>query len=108
MFFVCRYCDKEITLSKLFVSQNQPRIIFNQLADKILQLIKDNPGLVVRNKTPFVDSVFDATLLECRVHGGHVNRYRPLTQEEIPESIRPLISSSPEQRSPSVQQPLVS
>lgn len=59
------------------------------LERKVGELAQNNSGLIVRNKIPFVN-IPGATFLEVN-YGNHINRYRPLNQEEIPESVRPLI-----------------
>ncbi len=59
------------------------------LEKRLGKLAQDNSGLIVRNRIPFVD-IPEATLLEVN-YGNHINRYRPLTQQEIPESVRQLI-----------------
>jgi len=59
------------------------------LEKKVSELAQNNPGLIVRNRIPFVN-IPEATFLEVD-YGDSINSYRPLRQQEIPESIRTLI-----------------
>ena len=60
-----------------------------ELEKLIAKLAKQNRGLRVRNRIPFVN-IPEASLLEVD-YGDFLNKYRTLTLQEIPESVRALI-----------------
>ena len=59
------------------------------LEKRIGELAQNNSGLRVRNRIPFVD-IPEVKLLKVN-YNNFINIYRPLTQQEIPERVRPLI-----------------
>lgn len=62
----------------------------DEFEEKILKLKRKNRLLKVENRVPFVDSSISsvASFLETSHPGGFINRYRPLTPQEIPQSIK--------------------
>ena len=65
-----------------------------ELEGMLSKLADDNSGLIVRNRVPHADILEKTpgvTLLEVS-YGKFTNRFRPLTPEEMPESVRSLVA----------------